>query len=137
MEVKDAQVKISVALPNGAATATPTAGIDTGKVDTGSIGYQEGDFEFILTAPALTTVQQPDGKTTIYNIITSANSDLSAPTTLMPAVITQTGAGSAGSAAATYRFRLPSNSQRYVGFNAVGSTTGDNSAKTATLEGLF
>lgn len=132
--LKDAQVKLTLALPNGAATTTSTA-IDTGKVT--SQGTQPENVEWLLTAPALTTAQQPDAKTLTYSIITSDNSDLSSPTTLISGCIVQTGAGGAGAAAAEYRFRLPSDAARYLGFKAVGSATGNSSAASATLEAQF
>jgi hypothetical protein len=74
--------------------------------------------EFLLTAPAMTTAQMPDAKTMKYDILYSVNADLSAPTTYITAAITQTGAGGVGCAAATFRFRLPSDALRYVGFKA-------------------
>ena len=135
MDVKDAGLKLTLALPNGAASTANTTAIDTGKST--ALGRQLAEAEFLITAPALTTTEQPDGKTTIYDAIMSDNADLSSPTTLYTALITQTGAGSAGSAATTKRFRLPSDAKRYIGLKATGSTTGNNSAKSATLEVVF
>ena len=72
----------------------------------------------------------------IYDILTSDAANLGTPTTLA-AVLTQIGAASAGAATASYRFRIPSNAKRYVGFKATGSASGDSSAASATLEVLI
>jgi hypothetical protein len=51
-------------------------------------------------------------------------------------LITQTGAGGAGAAGATKRFKLPSDALRIIGFRAVNSAAGNASAASATLEVL-
>ncbi len=138
--LQDASLTLTLALPSAASTTVTSAtGIDTG-VTTGD-AIQPGQIEFLLSAPALNTTQLPDTKTVTYNVIVSAASTLGTPTTMLAAVITQTGAGGVGAAAATYRFRLPSSlpgtASRYVGFTAVtGSATGDCSASSATLKAL-
>lgn len=136
MELKDAGVKITRALPASTTAVTTTTPIDTGK---GTTGHQPGEMEFLLSAPLVTTAQLPDTKTFTYKIIHSVNADLSSPADLLPGVIVQTGAGGAGAAAATFRFRLPSDARRYIGFviTPSASGTGDASGATATLEGLF
>ena len=132
--VRDASLKLTRALPNGAATVYSN-GIDTGAVTTAA--QQPGNVDWLLTAPALTTTQQPDAKTTIYSILMDDALPIDGSSTVLyPSVITQTGAGSAGSAAATFTFRIPSNAKRYIGWKAVGSTTGNNSASSGTLEVL-
>lgn len=130
--VRDALLKATRALPASTAAVTSTA-IDTG---TGTGGSQLADVELLLSAPAVSTGQLPDTKTFTYAIIHSDNSDLSSPSTLFSAVITQT--GSTGAAAATKRFGLPTDTKRYVGFTITPSAsgTGDASAATATLEVL-
>ena len=129
--VRDAALKLSKALPNGAANVTSTS-IDTGK--TTSLAEQGGGgFEYLLTAPAMNTTQMPDAKTMKYDILFSANSDLSSPTTYITAAITQTGAGGVGCAAATFRFRLPSDALRYIGFKATGSAAGDSTGANMAL----
>ncbi len=132
--VKDAALKLTRALPASTSAVTTVLAIDTQNV-----GGQEPDVEFLLSAPAVTTAQLPDTKTMTYAVVMSANSDLSGPTTLYPSVIVQTGAASAGAAAATFRFRLPSNASRYIGFSVTpsGSGTGDASGVSATLEAVF
>lgn len=134
--LRDAGAKLTRALPNGAATVYATPGIDTGV--SGSLGAQSGDIEYLLTAPAMNTTQMPDAKTMIYSILVDTVDPVDASSTvLMPSVITQTGAGGAGCAAATYRFRLPSTAPRILGFRAVGSASGDATGASATLEALL
>jgi hypothetical protein len=75
-----------------------------------------GDVErvvFELAGPALTTAQLTDAKVVTYALQDSA--DNSSWAAVDPAIsTTQTGAGGAGAAAKTVRFRLPANTRRYV-----------------------
>ena len=133
-DLRDALEKVSLLLPNGAANTTST-GLETG-VRT-SLGVPARPIDYVLTAPLLTTTQQPDAKTMKYDILVSDNLDMSSPTTYITTALTQTGAGSAGCAAATFTFALPSNiNKKYVGIKATGSASGDSSAASATLEAL-
>ncbi len=131
--VRDAAFRVTRALPNGAATVT-SASED---LEQTANGRNLANHEFLLTVPAVATGLLGDGATIRYDVVTSTASDLSSPTIVQTGVLTQTGAGGAGAAAATVRFRLPTNCQRYVGFLAVKSSAGDASALTATLELLF
>lgn len=131
--LKDATLKLSLALPNGSASASVVvSGIDTGKSTTQ--GFQSGDIELLLSGPALNTTQLPDTKTMIYDLLTSDNADMSSPVTVAKEVLKQTGAGGAGAAAATQKMRLPDDAKRYVGFQATNSGAGDASGASATLE---
>jgi hypothetical protein len=131
--LKDVNLKLTLALPNGAATTTSTS-IDSGK--TTAQGEGKG-VELLLTAPALNTTQQPDAKTLKYDILHSDNSDLSSPTVYITTALTQTGAGGAGAAANTFRCRMASDAKRYWGFRATGSASGNASGASATLEPVF
>lgn len=75
-----------------------------------------GDIEkvvFELAAPVLTTTQLTDAKVVTYTLQDSA--DGSSFASVDPLITTtQTGAGGAGAAAKTIRFRLPVNTRRYV-----------------------
>lgn len=137
MDLKDALLKLTRALPASTTAVTTASSIDTGKST--DLGKQLADVEFLLTAPLVTTAQLPDAKLFTYDILVSDNADLSDPTTLIENCIVQTGAAAAGAAGTTYRFRLPSTAARYLGFNVTPSAsgTGDASAATATLEALF
>lgn len=121
------------ALPNGAAATTCDA-FDTGVT---SSGVQPGDFEFLITAPALGTSAMGDGKTMIYAAMMSDNADMSSPVVLYDRVVVQTGAGGAGAAATEGRFRLPTNAKRYIAVRATGSASGDASASSFVLDPLF
>src|SRR4051812_17262610 len=135
MELRDAQLKLTRALPNGAATVYSSPGIDTDKST--AQGSQPGSVEYLLSAPAMNATEMPDAKTMIYSILTDTIDPVDGSSTvLMPSVITQTGAGGVGCAAQTYRFRLPSNADRIVSFRAVGSASGVATTASATLEAL-
>lgn len=75
-----------------------------------------GDIErvvFELAGPALTTAQLADTKIVTYTLQDSADGTTFAA--VDPAITTtQTGAGAAGAAAKTVRFRVPANTRRYV-----------------------
>lgn len=131
--VQDAALNLTLALPNGAASTTSSA-IDLGN---GTKGDFVAPMELLVDAPAMGATPMPDNKTMIYDIIHSVNSDLSSPATLIPAFITQTGASSAGCAAAQARLRLPSTVRRYIGLKATGSASGNASSATATLKPQF
>lgn len=131
--LKDAALKLTRALPNGAATVYASPGIDTGV--SGSLGTHTGSVEYLLTAPALNTTQCPDGKTVKYSILVDTVDPVDSSSTVkLPDVITQTGAGGAGAAAATFRFRAASDWPRIIGFKVVGSASGDATGASATLE---
>jgi len=134
MERRDAQLSKTLALPNGAANVTGAI-IDTGKKT--SMGQQVAEFEFLLTMPALTTAQLGDGATMKYDILASDNADLSNPIVLISSGsynLTQTGAGGAGAAAQTRRFRLATDAKEYIGVKATNSAGGNASTANATLE---
>lgn len=130
---KDATHIITRALPNGANTVNSTA-ID---LELGANADFVGNQELLISAPALATADLPDTKTMKYHVVHDDDSDISDGTVLASEVIVQTGAGGAGAAAATARFRLPSNVKRYVGLRAVNDGTGDASDKDATLEMVY
>ena len=131
--VRDAALKVSKALPNGAAAVTSDS-IDTG---VSSRGVQSYGWELLLTAPALSTAQQPDAKTLTYDILGSDNADLSAPSVTVAGVIVQTGAGGTGAAGATYRYRPTDNGPKHWGFKATGSASGNSSTACGPLEMVF
>jgi hypothetical protein len=122
------------------ASTTPTA---TGGLNLSTDSHSDfvAQCEFILTVPALTTAQLPDGKTMTYSAELAAPSDraFGSPSTLYT-LGTQTGAGGAGAAAiGPFRFRLPSTAQGYVRCKATpaASGTGDASGAQMTLTAVF
>jgi hypothetical protein len=131
--ITDMELRSSRALPTGASAVTAT-GLDLGH---GTTGRNVADYEFLLTVPALAVGQLANGSTMTYAIVTSASSDMSSPTVLNSAALVQTGAGGAGAAGNTLRFRLPTNCQRYVSVRATNSAAADASAASYTLEMEF
>ena len=135
--VRDAALFVSLAGPAGASLTVTSAGFDTG--ETTALAVQPGLSEFLLTAPALSTVILPNASTMTYNIVAADDAALTvSPTILVAGAIVQTGAGGVGAAKATYRYRLPSVSQRYIGFTMVsGAAVTTAVGVSATLEMVF
>lgn len=132
--MRDANLKLSLTLPSGAVTATVAAGLDIGPVTSQGNFGPEIDGEFLLEAPALTTTQLPNAATLIYDVIESAAPNMGTPTVLQANVLTQTGAGGVGCAAATMRFAPPTNAaKRYYGFRATGVTATLAATASATM----
>jgi hypothetical protein len=131
--VKDALLKATKALPNGAASIY-SDGIDLGH---GSRGDFLASAEFKVSAPALTTAQLPDTKTMTYTVQHDDAAGFGTVADLLTAVIVQTGAGGAGAAAATFTLRLPVDVKRHVRVKATNSGTGDASGASLTFEVLF
>ena len=129
---RDTNLKQTKALPNGAA-ATSIDGFDLGLTTRSDF---VAPLELLLTAPALATGVMGDGKTMIYTVETDDNSNFSSATNL-GTILTQTGAGGAGCAAATARWKPPTNVERYIRVKATGSTTGNASTSSMTVELLF
>lgn len=133
MNLKDELLKVTKALPAGAASTTSDA-IDTGK---SSRDEHAARTELLLTYPDLTLTQLPDTKTMTYEILGSDNSDLSSPS-ITQTVVTQTGAtGTDPAEGGTLRYGLPSDGPRYWGAKATGVATVDGSASSMTLQLVF
>ena len=131
--VKDSLLKVTKALPNGAATVY-SDGIDLGH---GSRGDFLAAADFKVSAPTLTTAQLPDTKTMTYSIQHDDDAAFGAVADLYPGVIVQLGAGGAGAAALTFTARLPVDVKRYVRVKAVNSGAGDASGASLTFEALL
>lgn len=123
----DASMRAVKALPNGA-TSTTSDAID--------VGTSPIDGEVLIKAPALAVAALPDTKTMTYEIVGSANADLSSPTVLAN-VIVQTGAGGVGAVATENRWKMPSDVPRYIGVKATNSGAGNCSASSVTMQILF
>lgn len=131
--MKDTGLQVTKALPNGAASVTTDA-IDLGH---GANGQFLAQCELLIEAPALVVGDLADAATMKFDIVQSANSDLSSPTVVAKEVLVQTGAGGVGAAAAAARFRPATNSARYVGVKATNSGVGDASDKSVTVSLVF
>jgi hypothetical protein len=141
LNLKDALLTQSGNLPNGAA-ATLTTGLN---LQLGTHGETDWHGEFEIDAPALSTTELANASTMTYDVVVSANANLSSPTLLYGSVLVQTGAGGTGAAAGTARFRTPLSipltsggaAQPYIGIRATNSSTGNPSAKTFSLTPVF
>lgn len=131
--LKDVALQVTRALPSGAVSVTPAAGIDLGPVTSQGQFAPQPHGELLLEAPVLTVTELPNAATVIYDIIESANSDLSAPTVVCTAIMTQLGAGGAGAAAASVRYRPKMGCARYYGFKATGVAATLAATKTGTM----
>lgn len=130
--IVDNLLKVTKTLPNGAATVS-SDGINTGNGPTATFLVEH---DLIIEAPAVNTTQLPDTQTLIYHVYHDTDSAFGSETLLYSAVITQTGAGGAGAAAASKRVKLPSDVKQYVRIKAIKSGSGDASGAslTATLK---
>lgn len=126
MQVNDALLSSTFALPNGAAT-TQSSGFD---LMNGSRGDFLAPVELQIEAPALSTGQLGDAQTITYEVWHDTAVGFGSETRLASAVIVQTGAGGAGDGAETVRFRLPVDVNQYVRVKAV--KVGASNASTAS-----
>lgn len=131
--VKDAELIETKALPNGAGS-TNTDAFDLGM---GEQGQFAANCELVIDAPALVVGDLADAATMKYSVQMDSDAGFGSPTTIYPDVITQTGAGGAGAAAASRRVRLPTNCERYVRVRATNSASGDASDKSMTVSLVF
>jgi len=134
--VKDASFVQTKALSNGAGNVV-TDGFNLGSLTARGARLEHGDCELKIEAPGLTTTQLPDSETMTYSIETDDNSGFSSAKILADKVILQTGAGGAGAAAVTARFKLPSDCEQYVRVKATKTGTGDCSTVSMTVSLLF
>lgn len=133
--LRDSLLKVTRALP-ASTSAVASSGIDLGSNATGDF---VAGVEFLVSAPVLNTTQLPDTKVMVYTIETDQDSAFGSAKILYTlTALTQTGAGGAGAAAGSERFRLPTNCERYIRLKVTpsGSGTGDASGVSATLEVL-
>jgi hypothetical protein len=126
---KDQGLQVTKALPNGATTIY-TAGIDLGVGTSGSV---PAHAELLIEAPLLAFADLGDAATMKYEVQHDTDSAFGTAVSLYGTVLTQTGAGGVGAAAATKRVRLPSDCSRYIRVAATNSAGGDASDKTLTV----
>lgn len=129
----DAALKVTKALPNGAASVTSDF-IDLGNSSNGEF---VAHCELLIELPAQVTGVLGDAATIKCDVLTSDSADGSNPTTIAATVLTQTGAGGAGAAAISARFRLPTNCARYVGVKATKSAAGNASGTSMSVSLKF
>lgn len=135
MLLKDAELEETKALPATASSSVYTDGIDLEK---SANGLHLAECEIELSVPALTTTMLPDTKTMTYKVQMDNDAAFGSPTDLFPTAIVQTGAASAGAAAQTKRYRLPTNVERYIRLAATsGADVTNSSAVSMALRLLF
>lgn len=126
----DAALQTSTALPSAAGAVTGTATDLMHSV----FGDQDQRMEWEIDAPALNTTQLPNAATVAYAVMMSNSNTMSNAVLIYDNVIIQTGAGGAGAAAATARFRLPfqpgglNAALRYLAIRATTANTPGNCA---------
>lgn len=132
-QMKDALLKVTRALPSGAATVNST-GID---LESSPRANNLG-LEVEISAPGVTTGMLGDAATLRYKLQHDTDAAFGTATDIYGTdVLQQTGAGGAGAAAATKRVGLPSDCKRYIRLVVTKSATGDASSVSATMELVF
>lgn len=138
--VRDAALKLTRLLPDGAATVY-SDGFDLAGGSPAYGASSRPDFlaqlEMLLSAPVLAVGQLANASTMTYAIQTDSDPAFGSPKTLIASAIVQTGDNGAGAATASYRFRLPTDVERYLRVAITNSAAADASAASATLEALF
>lgn len=141
-EIQDNDFIETQALPNdaGSGAATSITAFDLGE------GLPDGEFlaecEVEVSAPALDSTAMPNGTEMHYDLEASSDdADSDAYEVIAADVIVQTGADGSGDDAATARFRIPSDCERYLRVTAEGAdgtgTLGDCSDSDMTVKLLF
>jgi hypothetical protein len=123
--VRDEALQNTTALPNGA-DHVHSAGFDLGISAKNELSPP---VELLVEAPALVFADLGDAATMKYEVFHDTASTFASETSL-GIVLTQTGAGGVGAAAATGRLRLPSDVKRHVRVTATNSAAGDASDKS-------
>ncbi|MBN2132872.1 MAG: hypothetical protein JW741_25460 [Sedimentisphaerales bacterium] len=133
--IKDASFVKTIALGTADATVV-TVGMDLGALT--ARGARLEDCELLIEAPALDTTQLPNGDTNTYSIETDDDVAFGSAKIVANGVIIQTGAGGVGAAAATARFKIPSDCERYIRVKSIlAGGTGDCSGVSMTASLLF
>ena len=130
---RDYSTKVTVALPNGAATVY-TAGLDLGHTEN---GIPPAGSYLEIAAPLLAFADLGDAATMKYDVQCDTDSAFGSPTTLAKEVVVQTGAGGVGAALQTVLFAIPPHAERYLRVAATNSAAGDASDKTLAANLVF
>lgn len=100
------------------------------------VGGDIEDVVFSLDAPALTVAQLANDKVVTYTLQDSADGVTFAAVDPL-ITTTQTGAGGAGAAAKTVRFRLPAGTRRYVRIAQVATASAGTLTAAMVAKLLF
>jgi hypothetical protein len=126
---QDAQLIQTKALPNGAAAVNS----DAFDLELTSRSHFTAECELTISAPLLAVGELANAATMKYDVECDSDAAFGSPRVLAKEVLVQTGAGGVGAAAATARFRLPSDVERYLRVKATNSGAGNASAKSLTV----
>ena len=116
--IQDANLSVTKALHNSAGADICDA------FDVKPGGDLLAECELEISAPVLAVSALPNAETVTYAVVAGATSSPTA--VIADSVLVQTGAGGVGAAAATKRFRLPTDVARYVAVRATVSAGGGN-----------
>ncbi len=133
-QLRDAALKQTKALPASATNAV------TDGFQVSVTGYNHDwntRAELYIEAPALTTGELPDAQTMTYIVEHATDAAFTIPVSLYGTVLTQTGAGGNGAAAATKRIALPSDVYAFVRVKATKSGSGSAATKSVAASLLF
>lgn len=127
--MKDALLKQTLTLPNGANTTTSSA------IDLGAGPKAMDDIELVFNAPTLTLTQLADTQTITYSLELSNDSAFGTVSRTVSLGV-QTGATGTDPCAAisNVRYQPATNDYRYARIKAVKAGASDASAASATLE---
>ena len=124
---QDADLSKSIVLPASPGAVT-TADIDLG---TNSKGFLTENHELEIFVPALNATQLPNGATITVLIQNGPTAGTTVSSGISRVI---TGAGGVGSAASTFRVRLPANSAQFLNVRFTAATTGSLTAITAAVK---
>ena len=116
---RDADLEAAIALPDGAGT------VNSASIDLGAGDVHISGAEIDIHGPVLAFANFGNGDTMVYDLQTSTDDDTF--TDLYSAVLTQTGAGGVGAAAADVRVGVGSEMARYLRVQITLTGTGNNS----------
>ncbi len=132
--VKDASLVQTIALPSGASAVVIT-GFDLGLLS--ARGGRFEDCEVLVNAPVLAVGELANADTMTYSVEMDTDSAFSDATVINAGLLVQTGADGTGAAAASARFKIPSNCERYLRVRATNSAANDASGKDLTVSIVF
>jgi len=128
-QIQDAKQSVSQALPAAGATNTSAS------MDFTQGGEAPETVELEISVPALPSLA--DAKNATFTVEESDDDTTFAAAPWGPTV-TLTGAGGAGAAAKSQRFRAPASAKRYIRLSqTVDAAGGDNTAQSGTLRMYF
>jgi len=130
---RDAALKVTKALPGSATTVYS----DPIKIGHAAKGDFLAECEVLISAPALNATRLPDTQTVTYFLQCDDNLAFASAAGVGGVLITQTGAGGTGAAAATKRIRLPTDVEGYIRLGMTKTGAADASGVSGTLEMLF